>query len=244
MQRFYARALRGAPPTLFPLFLLCLAGAWSPTMLMAEDDLSAQAEEAQGALATAADDAKQRASDVTERATRRASEAAAEAKQKGRELASQVGERARALGHEVAEGAKDGLAFLEERASAAVAGGREAAHDAFTKARSEARAVLIALADKLDEKGKVARREARKLRWENLRTRFQLGDERPSRALSEELRDHEYRIARLRRIRELALESDDQEIAARTERSIEAEHARHKRRVEALREEEREMRAK
>jgi hypothetical protein len=197
---------------------------------------SDRASEAQDALASAASDVKDRASDVAARASERAGAAAHEASEKTREAASALSERARELARGVAESAKDGVALVGERASEVLAGGRAAASDALDKAREEARSVLIHVADKLDRQGKEERQAARRARWEKLKARFSLGYERPTAALSEELRDHEYRVARLKRVRELAREADDDASIEQSDRLLETEYARHKRRIERLRE--------
>ncbi|MDB4977154.1 MAG: hypothetical protein JWN48_5495 [Myxococcaceae bacterium] len=188
------------------------------------------AQSAQDQAHAAAESAKERAAEVAEQAKERASEAADSLSERAREVAAQAEQLAAVL----LENAKAKAEQLSDHAGTVLDQGKSAAGDALQSARDQARDVLISAAAALDNKSREARQAARRASWDKLRARFRLLGNRPSMGLSEELRDHEYRVARLRRARELATAVGDQSAVTRSELLLEQEYGRHKRRVEAI----------
>ncbi len=224
------------------------------------DDLVESAKKVEGAkqslgnkvdaLTTAASERKDRAVQAADEAKQRALEAADEAKQRGKETAydlqdraeeakdnakayanevkDQLGQRADKLGSDAKGMIEQGKAWLK----AAVQGVRDSIRDS-----------LHGAADALDNQARDAREGARKQHWEKLKARYSLPDHAPTMELSEELREHEQRIARLRRARELADAVNDQASVVRSDHLTEREFARHRRRVTRLLEKERREKA-
>lgn len=229
--------------------LTLLSALWSvPTR--ADDTLGERVDRATEAVGDGARGVKERAGDVAERATEQVSERMEEvaeaAREKTREAASSLGESAEELADSAKtlwaralDGARDKARRLGESAGGALERGKDAALRALSVVREEARAILLGAAEALDTKTREARKAARRARWEHLRERFSLSAERPSEALSEELRDHEYRIARLKRARTLAQSADDHPSLDQSDRLLETEYGRHRRRMEEIRSEER-----
>ncbi|MDB4976537.1 MAG: hypothetical protein JWN48_4878 [Myxococcaceae bacterium] len=190
----------------------------------------AAAQSAQEQASAAAESAKERAGEVAASARERASEAADSLSERARDVAAHAQDLAGAL----VESAKAKAEQLSEHAGDVLKQGRSAAGDALQGARDQAREVLISAAVALDNKSREAREAARKASWDRLKARFQLLGNRPSMVLSEELRDHEYRVARLRRARELASAVHDQAAVARGNLLLEQEYGRFKRRIEEI----------
>jgi len=190
-----------------------------------------------------------------DRATDVVEDVAEDVSEQAEEVASSVGDKTRAATRSAADTIADGARGVADAARGAwdrlgsgtrermrragravgdvVERGKDAAADVVGALRDETRALLMDAAEALDAKTRTLRDGERKLRWDKLRGRFALGDQ-PSEAVSEELRDHEYRVARLERVRKLAHEADDDATVARTDRLLELEHGRHKRRLGAL----------
>ena len=179
-----------------------------------------------------ADSASSTAGEVAEKTSDKAGEAEQIARKKAKEAAG-YGEQ---LSDKVGALAREQAAKLGETMSGWVTRGKRAATTTLQGVRSEARDLLMGAAEALDRQNTEARKATRRAHWEELKTRFQLDGERPSRELSEELRDHEYRVARLTRAKTLAEGADDERSVARSDRLLEAEHGRHRRRVLALHE--------
>lgn len=148
--------------------------------------------------------------------------------------ARSLAESAGHLAERVGGGAWDGVKSAGSAVGSVVGRGADAAGGLLAALRDETRALLMYAADALDAKTRALRDSERKARWNQLSARFSLGD-MPSEAVSEELRDHEYRVARLKRVHTLASEAGDDDTVGRTEALLEAEFARHKRRLTALR---------
>lgn len=215
---------------------------WTPARAHAEDTLGQRVDHTKERAVGAVEGAKESAREAAERAA----EVAEQAQERSREAADSLSERARDVADSAKEyaselvvGAREQAATLGERAAEVAAQGKAAAGEAMQGLRDEARAILISAAVALDNKSRDARRDARNASWQKLKDRFHLGGDRPSMALSEELRDHEYRIARLRRAEELARAVGDESALTRSGKLLEAEYARHKRRVEQLRDKDR-----
>jgi hypothetical protein len=221
------------------------------THARAEDSLVEHAERAEktkqsigekiDAFANAASGGKERAVEQAKQASEKAQEAAERAKERTRRAADSLGERA----HEAAESAqlyagelKEDLGRrarqLGEDALGVVGGAKSALRNAMDGVREEARQILIGAAVALDNKTREARDAARKQHWDKLRARYKLPDARPTMAVSEELRDHEYRLARLQRARELAESAGDRASVARSDHLLELEYARHRHRLAQL----------
>lgn len=221
------------------LALLVIA---APDGARAEDETIGQkADRATEAVETAASSARARASDAVEKARTRADEVAQTAREKTRSAAEslssrarEAAERAEELASEVAGNAKDRAEQLGERVGDALTTSKDTAADLLTSARNEARDVLMGLADMLDGASREAREALRREHWEKLRQRFSFGN-KPSAAISDELLDHEYRVARLKRARELAKDAEDERAVAKANRLLESEYARHKQKLEQLR---------
>jgi predicted RecA/RadA family phage recombinase len=211
-----------------------------------EPTLGKRVDATRDSLSQAASGAQQSARETAASAAERAAEVAERAKERSIEAADGLSERlhdvtdsAREYADALANGAREGVHQLGSSTSDAIAQGKDVAKQAIQSLRDEARAVLIGMADALDNRTRDARRAARAESWERLKTRFHLSGDRPTMKLSEELRDHESRVARLKRAQELATAVDDQSGIARSARLLEREYARHKRRVERLRDSER-----
>ena len=230
--------------------LMLLAGSTSaapvPHALAEDPTLGKRVDNTKDAVTHAATDAHERATAAAEQAKERAGEVAEQAQERAHEAADSLSERARevaAHAEELAgllvENAKAKAEQLGERATGFVEQGKSAAGDAMQGARDQARAILMGAAVALDNKSKEARQSARRASWEKLKTRFSLQGSRPSLVLSEELRDHEYRVARLRRARELASAVGDESSTAQSDKLLEQEYGRHKRRIEEIEKKER-----
>ncbi|HEY6881036.1 MAG TPA: hypothetical protein VI299_23585 [Polyangiales bacterium] len=223
----------------------------SPTPVLAEDDLVDHAKKAQAtkqsignkvdAIAEDAVARKERALEAAQEAKERALEAADEAKSRSREAADSLQERAEeatANAKAYAEELKSELGRrtqkLGEDAKGMVAGAKAAFKNAIQSARDEAREILLNAAVALDNRTRDARKAARNEHWTKLKARYGLPDHAPSMELSEELRDHEYRLARLARARELAESGRDEQAVAQSDRLLELEYARHRRRLKRL----------
>lgn len=242
---------------------LALALSIPPTVtspVRAEDDLVDHAKKAQAAkesighkVDAIADDAvarKERALEAAQEAKQRALEAAEEAKSRSREAADSLQERA----EEATENAK---AYAEELkselgrrtqklgddAKGMVADAKAAFKNAIQGVRDEAREILLSAAVALDNRTRDARKAARNEHWAKLKARYGLPDHAPSMEISEELRDHEYRLARLHRARELAESGRDELAVAHSDRLLELEYARHRRTLKRLIEKDRSAQA-
>ena len=239
------------------LTLLAVSPVAVPTSLALADDptlgerVGERVDGTQKAVTHAAESAQERASQAAAHAKERASEVADQAKEHASQAAESLSERAHDVAHHaedyataLVESAKAKAEELSQRAAGMVQQGKSAAGDTLQSAREQARSVLIGAAVALDNKSKEARQAARKASWAKLKARFSLLGNRPSLVMSEELRDHEYRVARLRRARELAASVDDSANVSRSDRLLEQEYGRHKRRVEEIDRQEREESAK
>jgi hypothetical protein len=228
------------------LTLLLLAAMAKAAPARAEEPtLGKRVDATKDAVTQAAQSAQERASAAAESAKERASEVADQAKESASAAADSLGERARdvathaqELAAAMLESAKARAEQLGDHAGDALEKGKSAAGDAMQSARDQARAVLIGAAVALDNKSKDARNAARKASWAKLKERFSLLGNRPSMAMSEELRDHEYRVARLQRASELSGAVHDEAGVRRSGLLLEQEYGRHKRRVEELRKQE------
>jgi hypothetical protein len=224
------------------------------------DDLVESAKKAEAAkrtlgnkvdeIATAASERKERALQAAEDAKERAREAAEQAKERGQETADSLQERAeeatenaKEYAQELKEKAKLRTEQLGEDAKGVVAKTRLWFKDALQGVRDSIRSSLMGAALALDNKAKDAREGARKQHWEKLKARYSLPDHAPTMEFSEELREHEERIARLRRARELAESVDDQTSVVRSDHLAEREYARHRRTLKRLLEKERREKA-
>jgi len=200
----------------------------------ADDTLGERVDRATDALADTAEDVKDTAGELAAAAsdkTRAVAGAAAETMAEG---ARSLSASASSLWTRLGSGARAHASKAGSEVGEVVERGKSAASDALASLRAETRGLLLGAADALDRETSEARQRARRLRWEKLKARFAL-QERPSEALSEELRDHEYRVARLKRARALAHDADDAAAVARSDRLLEVEYGRHKRRIEELR---------
>jgi len=177
------------------------------------------------------DSAASTADDVAKMTT----EKAGEAKEAAREQAKKAAGYGEELSSQVSALARDQASKLSTQVLALLVRGKHAAVVALASARSEARDLLMGAAEALDQQNAEARNDVRRAHWEQLKVRHGLEGARPSSELSEELRDHEYRVARLTRVRALADDAEDTNTVARSERLLEAEHGRHRRRLLALR---------
>jgi hypothetical protein len=173
-----------------------------------------------------------------------AQRAAAEAKQKAHEAARDTAERTRAAAeeakeaaHEAAGQAREAAAQTGEAAREMLEQGKEQTQEALEKAREGTRELLLKAADALSPEARARAREERKLRWAELRAhmRGQPSDpaavDAPTRA---ELAKHARRVARLERVRSVALEQDDNASAPRVAELLDKENARHQRRMAQL----------
>jgi hypothetical protein len=221
-----------------------------PALVRGEDSLVEKAEKAEAAkqtlgnkvdaITSEAAKKKEHAVEAAAGAKERALEAAKEAKNASREAAESLEERA----HEAADNAK---AYADELKSSLqakvqqlgsqgegmVASTKAALKDAVQGVRDKAREALLGAALALDNKTREARKAAREAHWQKLKARYQL-DDRPTMEVSEELRDHEYRLARLQRAHDLAEGQHDGPAMARSDTLMEREHARHRERMLAL----------
>jgi len=222
------------------------SASWGSSPAAAEGPtLGQRTDHATEAVSSAAKSARERAAEAASSARERASGAAETAKEKTRAAAEtltsgarEAAERARELASSVAEGARHQVEDLGETVGGALETSKEAASSALQGVRNEARDVLRDMADALDGASRKARKELRRDHWEKLKARFSLGN-KPSAAVSDELLDHEYRVARLERARELAREVEDERSVTKSERLLEAEYARHRQRLQQLRNDER-----
>jgi uncharacterized LabA/DUF88 family protein len=192
-------------------------------------------------LADTASERKRQALEAADEAKERAREAAEEAKERSRETAESLQERAEeAKQHAIAyaAGLKDELGRRSEQlgvdAKGVVEGAKQRVKDAIQGIRDEAREMLLGAAVALDNRTRDARKAAREAHWKKLKQRYGLADHAPTMEISEELRDHEYRLARLRRARELAEGVRDELSVARCDHLLELEYARHRRRLNRL----------
>lgn len=201
-----------------------------------KDAVTNAARSAQDRARAAAEDAQERAHGVAERAKDQANEMADSLSERAHDVAAHAQELAGAM----VENAKAKAEQLSDHAGELLEQGKGAAGGALQSARDQARAILIGAAVALDNKSKEARQAARLASWAKLKARFSLLGNRPSLQMSEELRDHEYRVARLRRATELAAAVNDEGAAAQSAKLLEQEYGRHKRRIEAIRQKERE----
>lgn len=199
------------------------------------DAISEAAQERKNRAVAAAEDAKERALEAAEDATdkgrdkaddlrERAEEAKENAKAYAEALKTQLGDRADKLGSD---------------AKGVVARSKQWLQDAVQGVRDSLRDSLHGAANALDNKAKDARESARKRHWEKLMARYGLPNHAPTMEFSEELREHEERIARIGRVRELAESVDDQASVVRADHLAEREYARHRRTLQRLLEKER-----
>jgi gas vesicle protein len=201
-------------------------------------------------LSQAASERKARALEAADEAKQRALEAAEEAKQRSRETADSLQERA-------AEAIDHGKAYVGGLQDQVGQGTQQIWGDAMGKVaktklwfveslqglRDALREALLGAAVALDNRAKDAREGARQEHWAKLKARYGLPDHAPTMEFSEELREHEERLARLHRARELAESVDDQVSVVRTDHLSEREYARHRRQLKRLLEKERREKA-
>jgi len=218
--------------------------AWPTTSARAEGEptLGKRVDATKDSLSHAASEAKDSARETAKSASERAAEVAEQAREKSREAADGLSERfhdvtdsVREYAGALANGAREKAEQIGGSTHDVVAQGKDAARQAVQGLRDEARSVLIGMAVALDNRSRDARRAARIESWERMKSRFRLSGDRPTMQMSEELRDHEYRLARLKRAQELALAVNDQSGISRSALLLEREYARHKRRMEQLR---------
>jgi hypothetical protein len=200
---------------------------------------------AKGAVTSAAERAREEASRVTQAASEKASELAERARQSAREAADAAKARAKqaadhgaSLADDVSDGAQGGLHRAGEEAGSFFDRFQAIGADAMQFMRDGTRTALVAAANALDEYSAKARKSARSERWEALRKRFQFAAEQPSPAISDELRDHAFRVARIKRAREIAEAAGDARSVKRSDNLLESEYARSNDRLLSLREEE------
>ena len=200
----------------------------------ADDTLGERVDRATDALAETAEDVKESAGELASAASDKTREVAGAAAETVTAGARSLSASAASLWTRLGSGARAHASKAGSEVGQVVERGKSAASDALAALRAETRGLLLGAADALDRETSETRQRARRVRWDKLKARFGL-EERPSEALSEELRDHEYRVARLKRVRALAHEADDEAAVARSDKLLEAEHGRHKRRIEELR---------
>lgn len=199
----------------------------------AKQTLGKRVDATKEAVEDGVDSAKESAREAAERAKERSIEAAESLGERARDVA----ESAKELADQLADSARERAQQLVEGAAGVGAQSKTAAGDLLQLVRDETRKALIGMAAALDNRAQESRRSARKQSWEKLKARFSLPGDRPTMVLSEELRDHEYRVARLLRAKELAEGVGDKAAVARSQRMLEAEYARHKRRLDQMRRE-------
>lgn len=208
---------------------------------------------AKGAVTSVADDARERADRMTKAAGEKAGEMAGQASaaahaaaQKATDAASEKARDAVAYGKDmadrVASETKDQLHALGALMGRGVDKGKEWCAATLVATLDLTRSALLSAANALDETNAKARSDERLQRWMDVRSRFGFQGDRPSAAVSDELREHELRVARLVRTREVADAADDARSVKRSDRLLETEHARHHDKLEALSEEERRIR--
>lgn len=201
----------------------------------AKRSLGKRVDETTEAVGESVDSAKERAEEAAERAKESSLEAAESLSERARDVA----ESAKELAAELVVGAREQAHQLAEGAAGVGAQSKTAAGDLLQMVRDETRKALIGMAAALDNRAQESRSSARQASWQKLKARFSLPGDRPTMVLSEELRDHEYRVARLKRAKELAEGAGDKSAVSRSERMLEAEYARHKRRLDQMRKEQR-----
>ncbi|MEY4515134.1 MAG: hypothetical protein RLZZ450_7256 [Pseudomonadota bacterium] len=199
----------------------------------AQRTLGKRVDDTTEAVGESVDSAKERAGEAAERAKERSLEAAESLTERARDVA----ESAKELASELVVGAREQAHQLAEGAAGVGAQSKTAAGDLLQLVRDETRKALIGMAAALDNRAQESRSGTRQASWEKLKARFSLQGDRPTMVLSEELRDHEYRVARLKRAKELAEGAGDKSATSRSERMLEAEYARHKRRLDQMRKE-------
>ena len=229
-------------PSVLTLALAVLAAPAARAEDTLGERVDAVTQSAREAIESIKAGAREQVAHATERAAGKADEVAdetghraAEAEQAARDEAKEAAGYGEQLSDRVGALAREQADKVGATMSGWVARGKSAAASTLQSVRSEARDLLLGAAEALDRQNSEARQAARRARWEALKARFQLEGARPSTELSEELRDHEYRVARLTRARALADAEDDERALARSDRLLEAEHGRHRRRVIALR---------
>ncbi|HEX5660614.1 MAG TPA: hypothetical protein VFX59_25650 [Polyangiales bacterium] len=202
------------------------------------------------ALADEASQRKERAVEAAADAKERALEAAEEAKERGKEKVESLEERAdeakenaKAYANELKQKVTQRTQALGDDAKGMVAKTKLWFKQAIQGVRDSLRSSLLGAALALDNQAKDAREGARKAHWEKLKARYSLPDHAPTMEVSEELREHEERLARLRRARELAESVEDQVSVARADHLAEREYARHRRTLKRLLEKERREKA-
>jgi hypothetical protein len=212
----------------------------------AEETVTSAAKQAKRTLGKRVDDTTEAVGESVDSAKERAAEAAERAKETSREAADSLSERARdvvestkELANEMVQGARERAQQLVEGAAGVGAQSKSAAGDVLQLVRDETRKALMGMAAALDNRALESRQSERKASWDKLKARFSLPGDRPTMVLSEELRDHEYRVARLKRAKELAEGAGDKSSLAQSQRALEAEYARHKRRLDQMRKEQR-----
>jgi hypothetical protein len=188
-----------------------------------------------------------------------AERAAAEAKQKAREAAKDTRERmqeaaasarkaadeAKEATKKAASDAQDGARETAERTGEAARElyeqGKERTRDALDQAREGTRKLLLQAADALSPEGRARARAERNQRWAELRSKLpgQPDDpEKVSPPMRAELAQHARRVARLERVRAVALDSHDDAAAANAAQLLDKENARHEQRMKQLTSEE------
>lgn len=225
---------------------LCAVSASEPGRATADDAVGASVtDQAKGAVSSAAEQAKDTASRATEAASEQASELAERASKGAQEATEAAKARAKQAADKGA-GMVDSLRASAQRTLDA-AGSYVARFfgrfeglgaEALQRMRDGTRAKLVSAANALDEYSAKARRNARLDRWEDLKKRFNFVGEQPSPAVSEELRAHEFRVARIKRAREIAEAAGDARSVKRSDNLLESEYARSHDRLATLREEE------
>ena len=201
----------------------------------AKETIGKKVDATKEAVEDSVDSAKKQAQEAAEGAAERAKEQAQEAVESLSEHAQEMAESAKDLADELVVSARERAALLAAGAVGVGAKIKTDAGDLLQRARDEARRALIGMAAALDNRAQESRLAARNASWAKLKARFLLAGDRPSPELSEELGDHEYRLARLERAKELASGVGDRSGVARCERMMEAEYARHKRRLDQMR---------
>ena len=187
------------------------------------------AEEAKRAAADAKREAREAARDTGEQvdlAAERVMQAAKEAKQAAKQAADEAGDTAREAARGTSEAARE---LLEN--------GKEQTRAALDEAREGTRELLLKAADALSPEARARARAERKLRWAELRVRLPGHPNDPEKVsipVRTELGHHARRVARLERVRAVALENQDHESATQVATLLDKENARHERRMAQL----------
>jgi hypothetical protein len=194
------------------------------------------------------DAAGRKAADEAQRAAEEARHKAQEAARDTREQVQQAAERTRQAAHEASktallaaeearEQARKAAAQTGEAAREVYEQGKEQTREALERAREGTRELLLQAADALSPEARARAQEERKQRWAELRARLHGQPEDPA-ALGAptraELAKHARRVARLERVRAVALEQHDDDSAARVAQLLDKENARHEKRIAQL----------